>query len=102
MAIEDAYFLGRTIAGLDLVDTAAVTAGLLEFEAPRRQHTAQMAGMAYQQGKLFHHFPPVLRDLRDFVFDHTNVLQKNIGDKQGPAIYPLLDAIDRPIKAGGR
>lgn len=99
MALEDAYFLGRTIADLDLDDTAAVTRGLAQFEEPRRKHTSQMAGMAFQQGKLFHHVPPVLRDVRDLIFDHTQVLQKNIGNKQGPAIYPLLDAIEGPITA---
>jgi 2-polyprenyl-6-methoxyphenol hydroxylase-like FAD-dependent oxidoreductase len=99
MAIEDGYFLGRQLAGLDLGDRAALEAALLEFEEPRRKHTRQQAGIAYQSGKLYHHTPRALRGVRDLVLDHTPLLQKIIGDSNPKTIYQLLDAVDGPIRA---
>lgn len=98
MSIEDGYFLGRVIAETDLTDTAAVTAALNRFEAPRREHTSKMSTAAYTQGKLFHHAPPVVRQVRDLVFDHTPLLQKAIADRIPADIYKMLDEIDGPVR----
>lgn len=64
MAIEDKFFLGKRIAGLDLGDRARLEAALAEFEEPRRKHTRQQAGIAYRSGKLYHHTPAALTGLR--------------------------------------
>ncbi|MGV9713961.1 FAD-dependent oxidoreductase [Gordonia sp. NPDC003424] len=98
MSIEDGYFLGREISRVDLDDTAALARALAAFEEPRRAHTSKMSGAAYSQGKLFHHAPPGVRHLRDFVFDHTPVLQKAIADRIPADIYKMLDEIDGPIE----
>ena len=40
MSIEDGYFLGRRIAGVDISDPVALSAALAAYEAPRKPHTA--------------------------------------------------------------
>lgn len=97
MSIEDGYFLGRELAGVDLGDLTAVSRALDAFERPRKAHTSKMSQAAYVQGKLFHHAPMGVRAVRDFVFDHTPLLQKAIADRIPADIYRMLDAVDRPI-----
>jgi hypothetical protein len=41
MSIEDGYFLGVALRGLDLSDPAAVQRALQSFENPRKPHTAK-------------------------------------------------------------
>ncbi|GAB3309446.1 FAD-dependent oxidoreductase [Geodermatophilus aquaeductus] len=80
MSIEDGYFLGRALTGVDLPDAAAVSRALQSYEDPRKPHTARQVQQAYLLGKVFHHAPAPLRPLRDLVFDHTPFLQKVAGD----------------------
>ncbi|NEM04763.1 FAD-dependent oxidoreductase [Geodermatophilus normandii] len=80
MSIEDGYFLGRALRGVDLTDAAAVQAALQAYEDPRKPHTARQVQQAYLLGKVFHHAPRPLRPVRDFLFDHTPFLQKVAGD----------------------
>jgi 2-polyprenyl-6-methoxyphenol hydroxylase-like FAD-dependent oxidoreductase len=80
MAIEDGYYLGRKLGGLDLSDHAAVESALREFEAPRIPHTKLHSQMAYYMGQLFHRLPAPLRPIRDFINDHTPFMQKTTGD----------------------
>jgi len=94
MATEDGYFLGRRLAGLDLTDHASVSQALLDFEAPRRPHTARQSQTAYFLGQLFHHSPRALAPVRDTVFDHTPFLQKVIGESTPGEILKQLDEID--------
>jgi 2-polyprenyl-6-methoxyphenol hydroxylase-like FAD-dependent oxidoreductase len=95
MATEEGYHLGRKLAGLDLSDHAVVSQALLEFEAPRRPHTAFQSQTAYKLGQMFHHAPRALAPLRDAFFDHTPFLQKVIGEKTPGEIVAQLDEIDR-------
>jgi 2-polyprenyl-6-methoxyphenol hydroxylase-like FAD-dependent oxidoreductase len=76
MAIEDGYYLGRKLAGLNLSDHAAVESALLEFETPRIPHTRLHSQMAYYLGKSWHHLPAPLRPIRDFIYDYTPFMQK--------------------------
>jgi 2-polyprenyl-6-methoxyphenol hydroxylase-like FAD-dependent oxidoreductase len=99
MAIEDGYFLGRRLAGVDLGDQAAVEAALEAFETPRKPHTKLQSNLAYNLGQAFHHAPAIARPIRDFVFDHTPMLQKVIGDATPGEILKQLDEIDQ-IEAG--
>jgi 2-polyprenyl-6-methoxyphenol hydroxylase-like FAD-dependent oxidoreductase len=94
MAIEDGYYLGRKLAGLDLSDHAEVSQALHDFEAPRRPHTAFQSQTAYKLGQLFHHSPALLAPLRDAFFDHTPFLQKVIGESTPGEIVKQLDEID--------
>lgn len=94
MATEDGYFLGRRLAGVDLTDHDAVSRALLDFEAPRRPHTARQSQTAYVLGQLFHHAPRPLAPVRDALFDHTPFLQKVIGESTPGEILTQLDEID--------
>lgn len=96
MAIEDGYFLGRRLTGIQLTDPAQVTDALRRYERPRRPHTRQAAQTAWVLGKVFHHAPRPLQVVRDLVFDHTPVLQKAVGDSQPATILSQLAAIDDP------
>lgn len=94
MSIEDGYFLGRRLAGLDLTDYATVEKALQEYEAPRKPHTAFQVNVAYKLGQLFHHTAAPLRPLRDAFFDNTKFLQKMIGDGTPGEIIKQIDEID--------
>jgi 2-polyprenyl-6-methoxyphenol hydroxylase-like FAD-dependent oxidoreductase len=94
MAIEDGYFLGRSLAGVDLSDQAAVRAALEAFEAPRKPHTKRQVQQAWMLGKVFHHAPAPLRPVRDAVLDHTPFLQKVVGERSPGEIIDQIAAID--------
>lgn len=94
MSIEDGFFLGRHIAGVDLSDPAALSAALEAYEAPRRKHTAFQVDIAYKLGKIFHHLPAAVRPIRDLFFDHSPFLQQMIGDGTPGEILKQLEEID--------
>lgn len=94
MSIEDGYFLGRALAGVDLGDQDRVTRTLAAFEAPRRPHTARHTQIAFALGKVFHHAPRALRPLRDAIFDRTPLLQKVIGESNPKEILTQLEEIE--------
>ena len=94
MSIEDGYFLGVTLRGVDLTDLAAVRRALQAYEDPRKPHTAKQVQMAWMLGKVFHHAPAPLRPVRDFVFDHTPFLQKVAGDSNPREINMQLALIE--------
>jgi 2-polyprenyl-6-methoxyphenol hydroxylase-like FAD-dependent oxidoreductase len=94
MSIEDGYFFGRALRGVDLTDLAAVQRALQSYEDPRKPHTAKQVTMARMLGKIFHHAPAPLRPVRDFVFDHTAFLQKMAGDSNPREINQQLALID--------
>jgi 2-polyprenyl-6-methoxyphenol hydroxylase-like FAD-dependent oxidoreductase len=93
MSIEDGYFFGRALGGVDLTDLAAVQQALQSYEDPRKPHTAKQVNMARMLGKIFHHAPAPLRPVRDFVFDHTPFLQKMAGDSNPREINKQLELI---------
>lgn len=94
MSIEDGFFLGRRISGVDISDASALSAALEEYEGPRRAHTAFQVDTAYRLGKIFHHIPAPVRPIRDLFFDHSPFLQKMIGDGTPGEILKQLDEID--------
>lgn len=94
MSIEDGYFLGKALRGVDLTDPAAVAAALQSYEDPRKPHTAQQVQQAFLLGKVFHHAPAPLRPVRDFLFDHTPFLQKVAGDSNPAMISKQLALIE--------
>lgn len=94
MSIEDGYFLGRALRGVDLTDLTAVQRALQGYEDPRKPHTARQVQQAWMLGKVFHHVPAPLRPIRDFVFDHTPLLQKVAGDTNPREIQKQLALIE--------
>ena len=94
MSIEDGYFLGVALRGIDLTDLAAVQQALQSYEDPRKPHTAKQVQMAHMLGKVFHHAPAPLRPVRDFVLDHTPFLQKVAGDSNPREINTQLALIE--------
>src|SRR3954449_6698566 len=94
MSIEDGYFLGVVLRGVDLSDVDAVRHALQAYEDPRKPHTARQVQQAYLLGKVFHHAPAQLRPFRDFVFDHTPFLQKVAGDSNPEEINKQLALIE--------
>lgn len=93
MAIEDGFFIGRALRGVDLTDSAAVRAALQSFEEPRKPHVNFQVRMAWENGQRFHHAPRFVRPIRDFVFDHTPFLQRIVGDTNPREIYKQLALI---------
>jgi 2-polyprenyl-6-methoxyphenol hydroxylase-like FAD-dependent oxidoreductase len=98
MAIEDGYYLGRKLAGLDLSDFTAVETALLEFEAPRIPHTKLHSQFAYYLGQLFHRIPGPLRVVRDLVYDYTPFMQKTTGNTIPRDLVEQLNELEQTEK----
>jgi 2-polyprenyl-6-methoxyphenol hydroxylase-like FAD-dependent oxidoreductase len=94
MSVEDGYFLGRALRGVDLGDLTAVRRALQSYENPRKPHTSRQVQQAWMLGKVFHHAPAPLRPVRDFIFDHTPLLQKVAGDTNPREIQKQLALIE--------
>jgi 2-polyprenyl-6-methoxyphenol hydroxylase-like FAD-dependent oxidoreductase len=94
MAIEDAYFLGRELRGKDLRDQHQVGAAFAAYEERRRPFTRRMSQTAFVLGRVFHHGPYPWQLLRDTIFDHTQLLQKVVGDSNPDAIMAQLNEIE--------
>lgn len=99
MSIGDGYFLGQLLAGVDLDDTAAVQAALTKYDQKRIPHTTMQVQQAYILGQVFHRAPAPLRPLRDFVFDKTPMLQKQIGERSPREIVDQLHEMGEGIRA---
>jgi hypothetical protein len=63
---------------VDLNDDAAVANGFEKFEAERGDYVNHHVEFARELGQRFHHAPYPVAKVRDFIFDHTKVLQKMI------------------------
>jgi 2-polyprenyl-6-methoxyphenol hydroxylase-like FAD-dependent oxidoreductase len=90
MSIEDGWFLGRALGGVDLTDPLAVSRAVQTYEDPRKPTPAKQVQMAYVLGMAFHHAPAPLRPVRDFSFDHTPFLQEVAGDSNPREINEQL------------
>jgi 2-polyprenyl-6-methoxyphenol hydroxylase-like FAD-dependent oxidoreductase len=84
MSIEDGYFIGRALHGVDLTDLDAVRAALQSYENPRKPQTARQVQQAWMLGKVFHHAPAPLRPF----------LQKVAGDSNPAEINKQLALIE--------
>jgi 2-polyprenyl-6-methoxyphenol hydroxylase-like FAD-dependent oxidoreductase len=93
MSIEDGYFIGKALRGIDLTDLTAVQRALQSYEDPRKPHTARQVQQAWLLGKVFHHTYAPLRSVRDFLFDRTPLLQKVAGDTNPKEINKQLALI---------
>lgn len=74
MAIEDGYFLARSLDGVDLRDKRAVQAGFELYEKERVDYVNHNMEFARFLGKVFHSLPYPLAWLRDTLFDNTPFL----------------------------
>jgi 2-polyprenyl-6-methoxyphenol hydroxylase-like FAD-dependent oxidoreductase len=75
MAIEDGYFLARALGGADLNDPTTVQSAFERFESERVSYVNHHVEFARTLGRRFHHAPPPVALVRDFVFDNTKALQ---------------------------
>jgi len=75
LAIEDGFWLARSLAGVDLADRAQLAEGLARYDARRVPYTNEYATTARYMGYLFHRMPWPLSALRDAVFNHTSFLE---------------------------
>jgi 2-polyprenyl-6-methoxyphenol hydroxylase-like FAD-dependent oxidoreductase len=75
MAIEDGFWLSRSLAGIDLADQQQLAQGLAHYDTQRVSYTNKHAIMARRMGYLFHRAPWPLSALRDAVFNHTDFLE---------------------------
>lgn len=100
MSIGDGYFLGKALFGTDLNDTGAVRAALEAYERPRIPHTTAQVQQAYILGQVFHHAPFLVRPLRDWILDHTPLLQKQVGERSPGEIVAQLAQMGDGITAG--
>jgi 2-polyprenyl-6-methoxyphenol hydroxylase-like FAD-dependent oxidoreductase len=78
MALEDGYFLGKYLQGVDLSDVPALKSGLLKYDNQRVKYTNGVVGFARTLGKAFHNAPKPLRMVRDFMLDHTKIPERQI------------------------
>ncbi|KAL4976866.1 hypothetical protein BDW66DRAFT_150623 [Aspergillus desertorum] len=76
MAIEDGYYLARSLEGVDLRDVRAVGAGFELYEQQRVDYVNHNMEFARLMGRMFHSLPWPLAKLRDLLFDYTPVLSK--------------------------
>ena len=76
MAIEDGYFLARSLEGVDLRDLKAVSAGFELYEKHRIDYVNHNMEFARFLGTMFHKLPWPLAKLRDLIFDYTPVLSR--------------------------
>jgi 6-hydroxynicotinate 3-monooxygenase len=105
MSIEDGYFLAAELEKIDVRDAGAVSTALQAYEDRRKTHTRRVTQQAYMTGRVFHHTPRFLAPVRDFIFDHTPLLQKVIGDATPSHILAQMEEIEsveagRPARAG--
>ncbi|THZ64465.1 FAD/NAD(P)-binding domain-containing protein [Aureobasidium pullulans] len=75
MAIEDGYYLARSLESVDLRDIKAVNAGFEIFEGHRVNYVNHNVEFARFLGKFFHNLPYPLAWVRDLVLDYTPILQ---------------------------
>jgi len=78
MALEDGYFLGKYLQGIDLSDDTALQKGLLKYDNQRVNYTNNVVEFAKTLGKVFHNAPKPVRIFRDFMMDYTKIPQRQI------------------------
>lgn len=71
MAIEDGYYLAKSLEGVDLQDLRAVSAGFEIYESQRIDYVNHNMEFARFLGRMFHSLPWPLAKLRDLIFDYT-------------------------------
>ncbi len=105
MAIEDGFFLGQVLAGVDLKDRAATQAALLRYDKQRVEYTNRVTAFALKVGDMFHAWSWPRRRFRDFLLDRTGIPQKQMSAGFSKEAQELLAAIlaseaDRLQRAG--
>jgi 2-polyprenyl-6-methoxyphenol hydroxylase-like FAD-dependent oxidoreductase len=78
MAIEDGYFIARSLEGCDLRDLASLQRGFQKYEGVRVQYVNKHVAFARTLGNVFHKVPWPLSRLRDMFFDNTGFLAKGL------------------------
>lgn len=92
MAIEDGFFLGRYLAGVDLGKSSALGEGLRLFQDQRLRYTNKIAAFAQRLGNFYHYTPAPIRPMRDFVLNR-GLLDKAISKSYTKDAQILLRSI---------
>ena len=93
MAIEDGFFLGKFLAGKDLSSRAQLDEALARYDDARVAYTNKTTAFARTMGRVFHGAPWIGRKVRDFVFDHTRIPDKQISKAYTEDAQLLLKSI---------
>ena len=75
MAIEDGFYLEKSLHGADLSDLKALKAGFADYEKQRVAYANYHTGFARKLGRSFHRTPWPLSAVRDFAYDNTKLLE---------------------------
>ena len=78
MAIEDGYFIGKFLKGVDLQDEEQVTKGFEAFEQQRVDYVNGNVEFARGLGTVFHRLPWPVAKVRDLAYDYTPILASNL------------------------
>lgn len=75
MAIEDGWWLAKSLEGLDIQNAEDLAKGLNLYDKRRVDFTNKNAKIARYMGYFFHRTPRPLSFLRDAMLDHTKFLE---------------------------
>ena len=78
MALEDGYFLGKYLQGVDLSNLSDLKEGLNKYDRQRVGYTNNVVGFARILGEVFHCLPESARKFRDLLFDYTKMPEYQI------------------------
>lgn len=78
MAIEDGYFIAENLADCDLTSQPSIKQSFQSFEDLRVDYVNHQVEFARKLGNIFHQQPTVISKVRDFIFDHTKLLNTMI------------------------
>ncbi|BFM51343.1 FAD-dependent monooxygenase [Marinomonas sp. THO17] len=78
MAIEDGYFLAKFLGGQALTDINIVKDAFAAFEKQRVDYVNHQVEFARTLGNVFHKLPWPLAKVRDFIYDHTGLLNTQL------------------------
>lgn len=93
MAIEDGYFLGKYLDGVDLSDSDRLRAALERYDAERVAYTNRVTAFARALGRSFHNASWLARRRRDFMLDWTKIPDRRISDGYQSGAHRLLKAM---------
>lgn len=78
MAIEDGYFLARSLSEYEISEPDQLQLAFENFEKTRVDYVNHHVEFARKLGNIFHQVPYPLAKARDFVLNNTKILQKLI------------------------
>lgn len=93
MALEDGYFLGKSLQGIDLTNANVLQNGLEKYDNQRVKYTNHVVGFARILGKVFHNVPKPIRIFRDVLLDYTKIPENQIVKNSTKEAETLLKTV---------